>query len=71
MSEDPFDRGERIDSIVDAIRSGTYEVDDLDVADAVLERWRMFDVLTPVSSAETSAEDQPVVVDAFSDDSSR
>ncbi len=71
MSEDPFDRGERIDSIVDAIRSGTYEVDDLDVADAVLERWRMFDVLTPVTSPETSDGDQPVVVDAFSDDSSR
>lgn len=71
MSEDPFDRGERIDSIVDAIRLGTYEVDDLDVADAVLERWRMFDVLTPVNSAESSDWDQPVVVDAFCDDSSR
>lgn len=70
MSDHQSDRLAHIASIVDAIAEGTYEVDDLDVADSVLERWRRFDVLTPAEPFEAAGTDQLADVDAVSDDSS-
>ena len=45
MSETSDDR--RIEEIRNAIAAGTYRVDALDVADAVLEQWRSIDRVDP------------------------
>lgn len=65
----PADRDARIASIIDAIGDGTYAVEDLEVADAVLKRWQSFDVLSP-ESVERQKADQPTSVDADSSEAS-
>lgn len=70
MSAVPSDRDARIASIIDAIAAGTYDVGDLEVADAVLERWRKFDVLTPVAVSEVGGAGHVASADADSSDAS-
>lgn len=70
MSPGPTDRDARIARIVESIDMGTYEVQDILVADAVLERWRRFDVLEPSSVLEPARSDQIGSEDAASSDSS-
>ncbi|MGI9528664.1 MAG: flagellar biosynthesis anti-sigma factor FlgM [Acidimicrobiia bacterium] len=65
----PGARDARIASIIDAIGDGTYRVDDLEVADAVLKRWQSFDVLMPEPSEDQGA-GQPASADAASSEAS-
>jgi hypothetical protein len=60
-------RAARIDAIIESIGSGAYTVDELDVADAILARWRRIDVLEPPQSdrpapdqsTDTATESEP------------
>jgi hypothetical protein len=67
---DARDRGAHIASIIDAIGDGTYRVDDLEVADAVLKRWHAFDVLSPDSPPGDQETDQPASAEAASSEAS-
>ncbi len=57
-----------LEAIRAAIASGDYRVDALAVADAVLERWRRFDVLVP---AESPTDGQSASTGTASDSSRR
>ena len=57
-----------LEAIRAAVATGDYSVDALAVADAVLERWRRFDVLMP---DESTAADQSASTDTASDSSRR
>ena len=70
MSATPSDRDARIASILESITEGTYEVEDLLIADAVLERWRRFDVLAPEDPPGLGEPHQAGSADVSSSDAS-
>ncbi len=70
MSRSP-EQEERLDALRAAIDSGEYEVPALEVADAVLEQWRRFDVVDPREAPRDGDSAQSTSIDTDGEASSR